>query len=405
VKPGAVVGLTVSDLHGSVAAELGAGGSSILSALRYDPYGLVAPDGTWDSGGSFANPWRYQGRLDVSPDAANALYDYGARYYAPASGVFTQLDSYAGQALDPRSMNRYLYAEANPATLIDPDGHAALAACEPECGTSSEAANNQLAANRAAARQPDPVVVAHGAAPYDNDLFTGYNPWDLAHDPTLLAIKDSLYANCTTPWDPGCEPINELADWEARNRELYCSFHRAECDNGLARELHDTLGGLGLVPLIGIVFDGADTLLYIAEGDGGGSLIALGSMVPLVGDAGRAGTFVLRHADEAADLGGIRGVDFVVAEGGTAVPIPRGFEGTLARDKAGLVFQKPGSLGEADMLRIADANDLNPTGYVRYYNSSGQPLDAFGRTGTAAATHLSLTGGRYPGFYRWLGKY
>jgi hypothetical protein len=40
-------------------------------------------------------------------------------------GTFTALDSYAGEAVDPVSLNRYLYAHANPATLIDPTGHAA----------------------------------------------------------------------------------------------------------------------------------------------------------------------------------------------------------------------------------------------------------------------------------------
>ena len=37
--------------------------------------------------------------------------------------MFTSLDTFAGAAQDPLSMNRFLYAEANPATLIDPSGH------------------------------------------------------------------------------------------------------------------------------------------------------------------------------------------------------------------------------------------------------------------------------------------
>ncbi len=43
--------------------------------------------------------------------------------YAPSLGSWTSLDSVAGSAQDPLSMNRFLYAEANPATLIDPTGH------------------------------------------------------------------------------------------------------------------------------------------------------------------------------------------------------------------------------------------------------------------------------------------
>jgi putative deaminase of polymorphic toxin system len=49
----------------------------------------------------------------------------GARDYAPGTGTFTQLDSVAGGAVNPLTMNRFLYALANPATLIDPDGHKA----------------------------------------------------------------------------------------------------------------------------------------------------------------------------------------------------------------------------------------------------------------------------------------
>jgi hypothetical protein len=50
----------------------------------------------------------------------------GARLYSPGIGAFTSLDTTAGQAQDPRSMNRFLYAEANPATLVDPTGHMAM---------------------------------------------------------------------------------------------------------------------------------------------------------------------------------------------------------------------------------------------------------------------------------------
>jgi RHS repeat-associated protein len=64
----------------------------------------------------------------VGADAATPLYDMSARFYDPNLGAFTQLDSYAGQAQDPMSLNRYLYAAANPATLIDPDGHFYMAA-------------------------------------------------------------------------------------------------------------------------------------------------------------------------------------------------------------------------------------------------------------------------------------
>ncbi len=53
----------------------------------------------------------------------------GARLYSPSAGVFTSMDTYAGSAADPLSLNRFLYAEASPATLVDPTGHAAVQGC------------------------------------------------------------------------------------------------------------------------------------------------------------------------------------------------------------------------------------------------------------------------------------
>jgi hypothetical protein len=60
----------------------------------------------------------------------------GARFYAPSAGAWTSLDTYAGSAANPASMNRFLYVEGNPSSLIDPTGHGVDCeigqACDPE---------------------------------------------------------------------------------------------------------------------------------------------------------------------------------------------------------------------------------------------------------------------------------
>ncbi len=63
-----------------------------------------------------------QGRI-LESTAGSATYDFGARAYVPDLGTFTSLDSVAGSAQNPLTLNRYLYAEADPETLVDPDGH------------------------------------------------------------------------------------------------------------------------------------------------------------------------------------------------------------------------------------------------------------------------------------------
>ncbi len=119
----ATVNWSVPDLHGSIAASLDQALGQILSATRYDAYGQVLATG--GPGGTGTGFWKYQGRLDVSPGGTNntTLYAAGARFYAPGLGQFTALDTVSGSAQNPMSMNRFLYAEANPTTLIDPTGH------------------------------------------------------------------------------------------------------------------------------------------------------------------------------------------------------------------------------------------------------------------------------------------
>ena len=109
------------DLHGSVAAVCGAGSTTLSDAYRYDGFGQQIANT-----GSVTNPWRYRGLLNLTSDfGAGALLDMNARDYSPQLGVFTQEDSVQGSAANPFTMNRFLYALANPATLIDPDGHRA----------------------------------------------------------------------------------------------------------------------------------------------------------------------------------------------------------------------------------------------------------------------------------------
>ena len=147
VRVGATVNWFLPDLHGSVAGSLDAAETIVVNAIRYDAWGQTISTGT--AGGTRVGDkaWKYQGRLDVSPDGlATPLYDMSARFYMPGTGTFRQLDTYAGSAQDPLSMNRFLYAGANPTTLIDPTGHRF---CEADC--TDDPTEAEIAATRDAA--------------------------------------------------------------------------------------------------------------------------------------------------------------------------------------------------------------------------------------------------------------
>ena len=70
--------------------------------------------------------------------------------------------------------------------------------------------------------------------------------------------------------------------------------------------------------------------------------------------------------------------------------IPPNYVAEPANNGQGWVFRAPGTTGNADIVRVAEENAQNPTGYVRYYNSGGQPLNWAGKPGPDDETHLPL---------------
>jgi RHS repeat-associated protein len=127
VRSAGTLNWLVPDLHGNVASALSADEATVVHAIRYDAWGETIGTGTAGGSAVGAGVWTYQGRLDVSPAGLGTpLLDLSARFYAPGIGAFTSLDSVIGSVQHPLSMNRFLYAHANPATLVDPTGHYAM---------------------------------------------------------------------------------------------------------------------------------------------------------------------------------------------------------------------------------------------------------------------------------------
>ena len=94
-----VAAFSLPDLHGDVAAAELTSGTNLADAFRYDGYGQTVATG--GAGGGPTQPYRYQGRLDISPDASQPVYDLGARFYQPSLGVFTQLDAVSARPRTP----------------------------------------------------------------------------------------------------------------------------------------------------------------------------------------------------------------------------------------------------------------------------------------------------------------
>ncbi len=56
-------------------------------------------------------------------EEALGLYFYGARWYDPLLGRFTQADTIIPDPSAPQAFNRYAYTLNNPLRYVDPSGH------------------------------------------------------------------------------------------------------------------------------------------------------------------------------------------------------------------------------------------------------------------------------------------
>lgn len=100
---------------------------------------------------------------------------------------------------------------------------------------------------------------------------------------------------------------------------------------------------------------------------------------------------------------------YVTLPNGRVVPIPQGWEGRVADNGRGLVFQDPAFIGKGDAssIRIMDPNRLNPHGYIKFTDSNGYALNVNGTpvSPNSAAAHIPLNyKGQVPALWRMHGR-
>ena len=91
------------------------GSGTIILSRGYDAFGAIRY-----TAGTAQTALGFTGERMGAVDGTIYLH---ARHYSPALGRFLQRDAFEGFAARPQSLNRYAYAENNPARFTDPSGH------------------------------------------------------------------------------------------------------------------------------------------------------------------------------------------------------------------------------------------------------------------------------------------
>jgi RHS repeat-associated protein len=107
----------ITDANGSVIAITNSSGV-VANTYTYDPWGQTTNTTTCSSP---CVPASNSFGFDQGFQSTGGLYHYGARYYDPGSGSWTQQDPVL-HLTDPSQIARYTYAGDNPVNTTDPNG-------------------------------------------------------------------------------------------------------------------------------------------------------------------------------------------------------------------------------------------------------------------------------------------
>ena len=112
-EPGGSKYYYLLDAQDSVVATTDSSGN-LVDGYVYEPFGTLL-----ESNVTHANPWGFQSGFY---DGSTGLYKFGARYYDPTVGRWTQQDPIAGSLFSANGLNRYTFVGDDPVNQVDPSG-------------------------------------------------------------------------------------------------------------------------------------------------------------------------------------------------------------------------------------------------------------------------------------------
>jgi RHS repeat-associated protein len=356
-----------SDGLGSANVSLDSKGSVTASVL-YAPYGSPRY-----SSGTMPTVYGFTGQIG---DSTSGLDYYGARYYDPVLGQFTSADTVLpGGGFDVWALSRYAYAEGNPIIRTDPTGRwtqmcveeTGCSTSEPPSETPSQSTGGSSTTDGGVGQSPSSNSSSF-LTTVSNHVFGLLNR---ATNPSVQSVNHGVAGDLDSWWDLiiGLSPPGILSNL------------------GLGPSLRDPLANLDRAA----GGQASSTSEYQT-----GQLVGGVSQIAMVFTPGGAAANATRTAERL----------FVSTAEGHTVPVPSSFIARVADNGAGIVYQRSGATGNADLVRIMDPIARYPQGYMVYYNALGKALDAAGGLASRARMHIPLDQVKgAQGYYMWLEQF
>lgn len=354
----------LTDGRGSVTGVLDSS-SSLTASYAYDPFGNVTKGATGEI------PFFGFNQEEYNPETG--LQYLRERYYDTSTGRFPTQDDYLGDIQNPLTLNRYLYALANPLAYIDPAGMASITAgitktigkvVNTIATAVTKTVSSYVAYSVDVARGVPPVV-----AQAKQVINSGLKNHTKSFAQTFVEMVTKRYR------DIACREAPEL-DSPNIGKTSGIGFKSSTEYSELGHTILD-VGGMIPGP-VGIALDVVNGIWYLSEGDLENAGWSFASAAPIAGDAVagarlankgvNAITGLTKGSDEALDAGKAIGkgtADYKTkkkVEGKQKDDIPERFKGEKplvgesGKDAAKRVLEE---FGEYDPGRTGPGSDYN----------------------------------------------
>ncbi|MBO0931732.1 hypothetical protein [Fibrella aquatilis] len=158
--------------------------------------------------------------------------------------------------------------------------------------------------------------------------------------------------------------------------------------SALSEGLHSVLDVVGMIPVVGELADGANALMYAAEGNYAEAAIAAAAMIPVVGNLATGAKF-MRKGSKALkaflkNAGSLTKTD-ILQHVQKNVPSLK----LKGKSPDGRFFEFVDSRGTT-RLKIHPPDKVTPYDHIHIYNRRGQPLDANLQIGDAKSADVHI---------------